>query len=41
MYYNYVKENDTLYAIEYINGDWYKINFNKDGKFYTKKSLRL
>jgi len=41
MYYNYVKENDTSYAIEYINSNWYEINFNKDRKFYTKTSLRL
>jgi len=41
VYYNYIKENNTLYAIEYINGDWYEINLNEDGKFYTKPSLRL
>jgi len=41
VYYNYIKENNTLYTIKYINGDWYEINFNKDGKFYTKNSLRL
>jgi len=41
LYYNYVKEENTSYAIEYINGDWYEVNLNKDRKFYTKPSLRL
>src|SRR6267142_4207896 len=41
LYYNYVKENNTSYAVEYINSDWYEVNLNEDGKFYTKPSLKL
>jgi|SRR6266850_3184764 len=41
LYYNYVKENDTSYAVEYINSDWCEVNLNQDRKFYTKLSLKL
>jgi len=41
VYYNYVKEENTSYAVKHINSDWYEINFNEDKKFYTKPSLRL
>lgn len=40
-YYNYIKETDTSHTVKYINGNWFEINFNQDGKFYTKPSLRL
>ena len=41
IYYNYIKETNTSHAVEYINGDWFKISYNQDRKFYIKTALRL